>query len=239
MAGSPNCVCMRSTSDCSIHPNTPAAWIASQAASLARILASLEKAPASPENAQDSGPSLPASFGYYDPDTHLLRTARSSPGADSAPSLAILPRWGTMRNGWLYQRPKSALCTSASASGYWPTPIATEWKNGCGKTGNRGAEKSAKAGWKLTEAVKMWPTPTARDWKDGSAEGCRNTPVNGLLGRAVHHPPSPGGGSLNPTWVEWLMGWPIEWTASRHWVTARSRSRQRSPGTSYNNAHAH
>ena len=21
------------------------------------------------------------------------------------------------------------------------------------------------------------------------------------------------GGQLNPTWVEWLMGWPLEWTA--------------------------
>ncbi len=25
----------------------------------------------------------------------------------------------------------------------------------------------------------------------------------------------PAGGSLNPTWVEWLMGWPIEWTDLR------------------------
>jgi hypothetical protein len=22
-----------------------------------------------------------------------------------------------------------------------------------------------------------------------------------------------GGGSLNPSWVEWLMGWPINWTS--------------------------
>jgi hypothetical protein len=22
----------------------------------------------------------------------------------------------------------------------------------------------------------------------------------------------PAGGRLNPTWVEWLMGWPIGWT---------------------------
>jgi DNA (cytosine-5)-methyltransferase 1 len=25
----------------------------------------------------------------------------------------------------------------------------------------------------------------------------------------VAHPTS---GQLNPTWVEWLMGWPLEWT---------------------------
>jgi hypothetical protein len=32
----------------------------------------------------------------------------------------------------------------------------------------------------------VWPTPTARDYKDGSASSCKNVPVNGLLGRAVH-----------------------------------------------------
>lgn len=26
-------------------------------------------------------------------------------------------------------------------------------------------------------------------------------------------PEGGAGGQLNPTWVEWLMGWPLEWTA--------------------------
>jgi hypothetical protein len=43
----------------------------------------------------------------------------------------------------------------------------------------------------LQTAVKRWPTPTARDWKDGSAQSCKNVPVNGLLGRAVHQFPTP------------------------------------------------
>jgi hypothetical protein len=34
--------------------------------------------------------------------------------------------------------------------------------------------------------------------------------VNGLLGRAVT--PSKASGSLNPTWVEWLQGFPLGWT---------------------------
>jgi hypothetical protein len=90
-------------------------------------------------------------------------------------------------------------------------------------------------GMPLTIAVQMWPTPTSRDWKDGSAKACANVPANGLLGRVVHQFPTPrssgitmGGGSnqrkaaaargtlvtgaLNPTWVEWLMGFPLEWT---------------------------
>ena len=85
-----------------------------------------------------------------------------------------------------------------------------------------------------TEFVKMWPTPTSRDHKDGTAKSCQNVPVNGLLGRAVHMWPTPKaqncrgngerhgdggpsldvavGGQLNPTWVEWLMGFPLGWT---------------------------
>ena len=50
-----------------------------------------------------------------------------------------------------------------------------------------------------------WPTPQARDWKGG------NTPK-------PHGQHSPGldvvvGGPLNPTWVEWLMGWPLNWSS--------------------------
>ena len=57
-------------------------------------------------------------------------------------------------------------------------------------------------------AIKMWPTPTSRDHKDTG--DCANVPINGLLGRSVG--PSRANGSLNPTWVEWLMGFPEGWT---------------------------
>jgi hypothetical protein len=36
------------------------------------------------------------------------------------------------------------------------------------------------------------------------------------------------GGQLNPPWVEWLMGWPIGWTALEHLGTAKSPSQQQS-----------
>jgi hypothetical protein len=54
------------------------------------------------------------------------------------------------------------------------------------------------------EAMVKWTTPTAHNAKEGGfpSEHLRNTPT---LGAQV-------GGALNPTWVEWLMGWPLAWT---------------------------
>ena len=62
-------------------------------------------------------------------------------------------------------------------------------------------------------ASHLWPTAVARDWKDGTAKSSKNVPVNAHLGRAVHVAKgTTGDGSLNPNWVEWLMGYPIGWT---------------------------
>ncbi len=74
----------------------------------------------------------------------------------------------------------------------------------------------------------MWMTPTARDHKDG-ATSLANTPVNGLLGRQVLTMPPAGGTSsdgrrsLNPLFVEALMGWPTGWTGFGSAATAWSR----------------
>jgi hypothetical protein len=102
----------------------------------------------------------------------------------------------------------------------------------------------------------MWPTPTSRDWKDGSAQACANVRVNGKLGRAVFRTPQARdgmecgpsdpqrrmeqghsvslhdqiGGSLNPTWVEWLMGFPLGWTALEPLATPSSRKSRKSSG---------
>jgi hypothetical protein len=80
----------------------------------------------------------------------------------------------------------------------------------------------------LANQARLWMTPTARDHKDG-ATSLANTPVNGLLGRQVLTMP-PGGDdtsnarrSLNPLFVEALMGWPTGWTGFGSVATAWSR----------------
>jgi len=57
----------------------------------------------------------------------------------------------------------------------------------------------------LAVAVKMYPTPTVQDASNNGSESQmeRNSkPLNAVVG-----------GSLNPTWVEKLMGWPDDWTS--------------------------
>ena len=51
---------------------------------------------------------------------------------------------------------------------------------------------------------RMWPTPTVQDSQNnaGPSQFRRNSlPLNAAAG-----------GTLNPTWVEWLQGYPLNWT---------------------------
>jgi DNA (cytosine-5)-methyltransferase 1 len=108
----------------------------------------------------------------------------------------------------------------------WPT-ASDAWVSDLDRSGMSGKHNLG-----LGTAVRnggAWPTPTSRDHKDGGF--CENVPVNALLGRAVWPTPhsnchtgvgehgeggdnlqTAAGGSLNPDWVETLMGYPIGYT---------------------------
>jgi hypothetical protein len=90
---------------------------------------------------------------------------------------------------------------------FWPTPIANDAK----KRGNFDM-MNPRNGLGAEVKREMWPTPTAHNAKETNAksESERNTPT--LAAQA--------GGSLNPTWVEWLMGWPLGWTDLKPSATA-------------------
>lgn len=63
----------------------------------------------------------------------------------------------------------------------------------------------------------LWPTPTANDWKNAGYQQKAGNLFLTLPGAAGAAPSSPGesiptrGGRLNPTWVAWLMGFPLDW----------------------------
>ena len=56
--------------------------------------------------------------------------------------------------------------------------------------------------------VPIWPTPTANE----DAAGRPGGKMQKMLGNHPEVRKPLGGGTLNPTWVEWLMGYPSGWT---------------------------
>ena len=103
--------------------------------------------------------------------------------------------------------------TNGNGSGLWPTPASNKltlsgelhnkdgapW-DGIGKPHSSITGKPVTTA--LTDAVKMWPTPHASCSTGAGSQG-RDGGEN--LQTKV-------GGSLNPQWVEWLMGYPDNWT---------------------------
>ncbi len=176
------------------------------------------RVPGSLEHVADSGLNMLVLLARYDLATRSWRTSGRSLDGDLIEFSGRWPKSGTMRNGVTYELPMSVRRTAGNASGLWRTPNATD-----GDHGGPNARDSG-GGLHLTAQVTMWPTPTTRDHKDGT--NVENVPENCLLGRAVK--PTPEGGSLNPEFVEWLMGYSSGWTDSRDSATRLSLRLQNS-----------
>ena len=110
---------------------------------------------------------------------------------------------GTVR----HMRPdgKSSNRGLAASAAMWPTPTSS-----LGTNGGRVTPAKAREGGTLIEALsaRTFATPTARDWRSGKASQATHDRNSRPLSEQI-------GGLLSPTWVEWLMGWPIGWTDLR------------------------
>ena len=90
------------------------------------------------------------------------------------------------------------------------TPVMT--KNGTVRHLNRAGGQSRAS---LSHVVKMYPTPQASDadkWSNQSLVERMQKGQQVRLPTAVS-PEGGNGSKLNPTWVEWLMGWVPGWTS--------------------------
>ena len=198
----------------------------------AKTLAQPEKAQELKETNPQCGNTWQGSLARLDPSTSLWRTAQCSLLEDLELSLQTFPRWGSMQNGALYQLPILVQTISVKEFGSEPnnetffhTPNTTGLDGG--SNGRKALKKrmqlptptssigganhnspttiaGKRFGMNLAGYAQKWPTPTAHNAKEINApsEANRNTPT---LAAQV-------GGTLNPTWVEWLMGWPLGWT---------------------------
>lgn len=85
----------------------------------------------------------------------------------------------------------------------WPTPRVSD-KNGPGRHGNGGLDLR-------TAVAESFKTPTSAPFSHGGSGG------------ELHKQVAPSGGPLNPQWVAWLMGFPIDWTSLPPSETRSSR----------------
>jgi hypothetical protein len=154
-----------------------------QAGSRAKTSPQRDGEQASTESGPASGVRWRELFKRYDPDTSSWRTHRCLFDEALPESSVILPRWGMMRDGALSERLTLALRTSGNVSGLWPTPCASEGLD-CGTN------------WASLAAVDKGGRIARRIATNGGPETQQTTHAQ-----------------LNPAWVEWLMGWPIGWTA--------------------------
>ena len=212
-------------------------WMWSLAASRARTSRAPAAGPGSTANGPASGEKWPESLARYDPASRSWRTHQCSLFGGWESFSETWPRWGMMRDGECWALSTRAPRIGGNESGSWPTPrscsamAATITPEAIAKASERfpnletvvvrrlwptpraseGAKQPNDANrhspclaWVVKHPEK-WPPPTARDWKSGKAS-------QETMERNARPLSETVGGSLNPTWVEWLMGWPLGWT---------------------------
>ena len=191
--------------------------MSSQAASRAKTLALPESSAGwGKELGLASGPKSSDLLASYDHATSSWRTsqhcllAQANGEADGLAEFSeTWPSAGMMRNGRTFRRQPWALPIAENASGLWPTPCKSDQGRTSYTANNRIAQGHQ---FDLSTAVhiRMWPTPTATMHKGSSPAALTRKDGQDRSRDRLDHALQAleGSGALNPTWVEWLMGFP-------------------------------
>ncbi|ERY52193.1 hypothetical protein Q057_04732 [Pseudomonas aeruginosa BL03] len=142
----------------------------------------------------------------YDRDSSSWRTHRSLFEEDLPWSSVTLPNWGMTLDGVLWEPPTSGRPISGIASGLLPTPTTVDTGSLFNKSDSPGAKIRPTLG--AMAKFNLWPTPVRRDYRAPGRSRLERT--GSKAGEGL---PQIVGGQLNPTWVEWLMNWPMGWTS--------------------------
>jgi hypothetical protein len=216
--------------------------------SLAKTYQGQEKEQASTESEAGCGEKWHASFTKYDPGMRLWKTHQCSLLGDLELFSETWPQWGLMRGGECWEQ--RTLEQTIRGTGYglspngldsfhtpntngldggsnsrralkkrmefWPTPVHSEARQGLQirREGKKGTQTS------LSTAVLTWPTPRTKGMCGGTGSWellKKNTSIEEARKMGAGN-----GGQLNPTWVEWLMGWPLGWTDLKPLETDKS-----------------
>jgi len=156
---------------------------------LANLLA-LQETDGEPTTHDTYGLGLEQPLANYDPITQSWKTSEDTSLWGEPQLLATLPISGMTRSGVLFLQVDWVPLIDANGLSLWPTPTTQEVEHPnltLTATGRR-QSLNGKTSWSLglADAVQVRPS-----------QNINNIPI---------------GGKLNPTWTEWLMGFPLGWT---------------------------
>lgn len=184
-----------------------------------------------------SGGNSPESFAKLSHDGSWVKTSQGSVQVSLDGSLEEFcetwPKWGILSGGVAGKLPTPERRTTGKGCSLWPTPMTPRPHDSDRTAGkyypsqnqkdlayavhmwptphancHTGAGERGTGGANLQTAVALLPTPTANDAKNATlppAAGARDSLPGALIRQGAS-------GSLNPLWVELLMGFPPGWT---------------------------
>lgn len=230
-------------------------------ASLAKTLQPAAAAKVSPAHGQDCGKKWRVSSTRYDHATSSWKIHPCLFNEVLPWSSVILPKWGMMLDGVLWEPIMSAHHSTAGDCGSSQKihqgerqcePMTDGTADDVGEmfsravnvimgNGNAANVVSGLIHSTMKKATAangvdriMWPTPIHSEARQGYQDRSRSK-KGGQKSLSTVVIDEMGGrkkviGQLNPTWVEWLMGWPAEWTALKSLEMDKFRSWQHSHG---------
>lgn len=168
------------------------------------------------------GPTSSESLGFFDPVSSSWKTSQVSLMTQEYQSLTTWPL-SVMTSAGLALRlelsERLTVASGGSASRSIPTPTVAD-SSGFGpkKVFLEGLKQGNWRGARLRDYVIMYPTPTAT----------ANQLCPSMLSKGgAFNNYQANGGKLNPTWIEWLMGWPIGWSVCDFLETESYPSKQK------------
>jgi hypothetical protein len=192
----------------------------------AKTSAQQEKAQELTEKEVECGERWRASFTKYNLYTHSWKTHQCSLLGDLEEFSETWPQWGLMRDGECWEQ--RTLEQTIRGTEFGLSPNGVDSFHTPNTTGLDGGSNSRKA---LKKKLEKYPTPNTGMYRN------LNYNKELCIKRAEKHQTDLAmvsimkfGGQLNPTWVEWLMGWPLQWTDLKPLVMDKSPSVQQPLG---------
>ena len=166
-----------------------------------------------------SGRNISVLLKRSDPVGLLVKTCLESVQPYSTRCYLTWKIWTTPRGRLLYRLAPSMPHIEGIGFSLLPTPTTQEVEHPDAELTETGRRKTKDGknshSLNLADTIKMYPTPRCSDGMTGQLRNMNGKNSKGRLEDIIAQQEGPGG-QLNPTWVEWLMGFPIGWTDLEH-----------------------